>query len=107
MVSGFSTSPLDFSLISSGEARPIVILVKLLLILLSFLVKAILDSLIRSGSPPGEGDPNRIILKLKLIERNAQAEATEFVEEHIKRLGDAGSRHRVCLLYTSPSPRDS
>jgi len=41
MVSGFKTSPLEFSRISSGEARPIEIFEKLLFVLFSFL-KAIL-----------------------------------------------------------------
>ena len=37
MVSGFNTSPNEFSRISSGEANPMVIFVKLLFILDSFL----------------------------------------------------------------------
>jgi hypothetical protein len=37
MVSGFKTSPLDISSISSGEAKPTEIFVKALFALLSFL----------------------------------------------------------------------
>jgi len=56
---GFSTSPLEFSRISSGEAKPIEILEKPLCALLSFLNDIFLINLFFHPFPARRAEPDR------------------------------------------------
>src|SRR3712207_4632715 len=80
MVSGLVTSPNEFSLISSGEARLMVIFVKLVFTFVSFLEAIFL-----------------IILYSYLIQLHAQSKTTELMEKHIERLGDTWRWHGITL----------
>ena len=85
MVSGFVTSPNEFSRISSGEASPIVIFVKLLFIF-DYFLKAILIIFY-------------VVLSrvTQLVEFYAQSETLQFMQQHVERLWDARSRHRLAF----------
>ena len=81
MVSGFVTSPYEFSNISSGEARPMVIFVKLFLTFVSFLKAIYFYNLGMSV----------------LIEFDAETKTAKLVQEYVKRLWYTWCRHRIAL----------
>ena len=55
---------------------------------------------LRLQAPPAEGKANRALQRFLAQRLGVTMEAVEVLAGH-------ASRRKVCLLYTSPSPRDS